>query len=183
MKYQYIPINTLRRSGEKLDGVDLFVAHSTGNPGSTAIQNVSYYIRSANDMSASAHIFVDDKETICCIPLDEKAWGVRYNVNQDNLLFGFDANDRAIQLEMCYGGAIDNKKSYDRYVGEFANLCRTYKKDTKAIVGHYALDPARRTDPLDAFKLVNKDWDDFIKDVDNKRNRLNIITRLIQLKK
>lgn len=183
MKHQYIPINTLRRSGEKLDAVELLVAHDTGNIGSTAIQNVSYYIRSANEMSASAHIFVDDKEAICCIPLDEKAWGVRYNVNQDDILFGFQANDRGIHLEMCYGGKIDNKKAYERYVSEFANLCRIYNLDPmKKIAGHFQLDPARRTDPMGALQSVGKDWDTFLKDVNNKKNRLSIITRLIQFK-
>lgn len=183
MKYQYIPINTLRRSGQKLDAVELLVAHDTGNIGSTAIQNVSYYIRSANEMSASAHIFVDDKEAICCIPLDEKAWGVRYNVNQDNILYGFDANDRSIQIELCYGGKIDSKKAYDNYVDVFVTLCRKYKLcPMSRIAGHFQLDPARRTDPKGGLEYVGKDWDTFLKDVARKKNRLSIITKLIKLK-
>ncbi len=50
-------------------GVRFIVAHDTGNPGSTAANNVSYYERSRNDQSASAHIFVDDKEILECIPV------------------------------------------------------------------------------------------------------------------
>ena len=49
-------------------GVRFIVAHDTGNPGSTAAANVKYYERSRNEMSASAHIFVDDKEIVECIP-------------------------------------------------------------------------------------------------------------------
>ena len=176
-------MGTSRRSGAKLKSVRRLTAHDTGNPGSTAIQNVSYYIRSANEMSASAHIFVDDKEIICCIPLDEKAWGVRYNCTQDNILFGDDANDVSIQIELCYGGRIDNQKAYKNYVELMAFLCRQYSLNPlKNIDGHFQLDPARRTDPIGGLKEVGKDWDSFLKDVNNKKNSLSVLLQIIKLK-
>ena len=49
-------------------GVKFVVAHDTGNPNSTAGQNVAYYEQSRNELSASAHLFVDDREIIECIP-------------------------------------------------------------------------------------------------------------------
>ena len=69
--------------------VKFIVAHDTGNPGSTAQNNVSYYEKTNNETEASAHIFIDDKEIIECIPAltsnkPEKAWHVRYNQSQDN---------------------------------------------------------------------------------------------------
>jgi len=183
IQYKLIPIGTSRRSGIKLKGVRRLTSHDTGNPGSTAIQNVSYYIRSANEMSASAHLFVDDKEIICCIPLDEKAWGVRYNCTQDNILFGDDANDVSIQIELCYGGNIDNQKAYKNYVELMAFLCRQYGLNPlKNIDGHFQLDPARRTDPLGGLKEVGKDWNGFLKDVDNKVTWYkNIISKIKSL--
>lgn len=45
--------------------------------------------------TASAHFFVDDKECIICVPLDEKAWHVLYDTPTDNYYFGDDANDAA----------------------------------------------------------------------------------------
>ena len=53
--------------------------HDTGNPNSTAQHNVDYYKNTYMqdwDSTASAHFFVDDKECIICVPLDEKAWHV-----------------------------------------------------------------------------------------------------------
>ena len=42
---------------------------------------------------ASAHIFVDDKECIVCIPVTEKAWHVLYNTPTDNQWYNADANN------------------------------------------------------------------------------------------
>ncbi|MDR4139193.1 N-acetylmuramoyl-L-alanine amidase, partial [Bacillus cereus] len=47
MKYeiekQYLTSKTKRRSGIKMPGVKFMVAHDTGNPTSTAQNNVTYY--------------------------------------------------------------------------------------------------------------------------------------------
>ena len=52
--------------------------------------------------TASAHFFVDDKECINCIPLDEKAWHVIYDTPKDNYYFGDVANDAAFGEELYY---------------------------------------------------------------------------------
>lgn len=164
-----IPVPTLRRSGQKILGVSFLVSHDTGNDGSNASQNVNYYINSAQSQEASAHYFVDDKQIICCVPETEKAWQVRYSEIADNLLFGKDANDWAIGIELCYHSEnvlVDNLKSYKNYVDLHAYLCLKYKLDPlKAIAGHYKLDPTRRTDPMNAFKYIKKTWELFIADV------------------
>ena len=51
---------------------------------------------------ASAHIFVDDKECIVCIPVTEKAWHVLYNTPTDNQWYNVDANDVAFGVEGSY---------------------------------------------------------------------------------
>lgn len=163
-----IPVPSLRRSGQKIKGVAFIVAHDTGNDGSTADQNVTYFINSAKDTQASAHYFVDDKQIIRCIPEEEKAWHVRYDVPKDNQLYGKDANDWSIGVELCFSskGSMDNGKSYQNYVDLMASLCQKYHIDpTFGIVGHYLLDPTRRTDPINAFKFIGRTWETFIADV------------------
>lgn len=160
-----IPVPSQRRSGQKLLGVRFIVAHDTGNDGSTAAGNASYFTTSANDMQASAHYFVDDKQIICVVPETEKAWHVRYDVPKDNQLYGKDANDWALGIELCFSSkeTIDNEKSYQNYVGLMASLCKKYGLDpAKDIVAHGTLDPARRTDPINAFNVIGKTWDGFI---------------------
>ena len=44
-------------------------------------------------MGINAHFFVDDKECIINVPIDEKAWHVLYDTPTDNYYFGDDAND------------------------------------------------------------------------------------------
>lgn len=171
-----IPKPSARRSGDKIKGVKFIVAHDTGNDNSTAMQNVNYFITSANEMSASAHTFIDDKDIIECVPLDEKAWHVRYNVPVDNTMFGVDANDYAIGVELCYFSKDKERslKAYNNYVEYIAQKTLEYNLNPKTkIVGHYTLDPGRKTDPINAFKTFGKTWEDFIKDLSEARIRLS----------
>lgn len=160
---------TLRRSGQPIERVVFGVAHDTGNDNSTAMQNVDYYIKSANEMEASAHYFVDDKDILCCIPESEKAWHVRRIMTVDNELFGYDANSSSVSVELCYGTAWSkerNMKSYTNYVALWADICKRHKMNPDFhLVGHYKLDPARRSDPLNAFRHMGKTWDQFVADV------------------
>ena len=106
IEFQLLPYGT-RRSGQKLrkGKPEFLVAHDTGNPNSTAQDNVNYYKNTYNidiNRTASAHIFVDDKHAIICVPTTEKAWHVLYNAIQDNLWYGVDANDAAAGVEISY---------------------------------------------------------------------------------
>ncbi len=169
----FIAIGTKRRSGIKNNGIKFLVAHDTGNPNSTARQNVNYFKNSANEMSASAQIFVDDIEVICCIPEDEKAWHVLYGVTTDNNKYGCDANDNAIGVELSYfpNDKERTKRAYDKYVEVFAYLCEKYQlSPLKFISGHFELDPARKTDPMNAFKIIGKNMSSFFEDIKNKMN-------------
>ena len=119
MKYpitkDYLPKGTSRRSGTKMPRVGFIVLHDVGNDGyssktgrrsgTTARNNISYY-RNTPKVSASAHTFIDDKEILECIPATtgtpEKAWHVLYNRTTDNKMYGDDANDIGIGVELCY---------------------------------------------------------------------------------
>ncbi|RYZ84755.1 MAG: N-acetylmuramoyl-L-alanine amidase, partial [Proteobacteria bacterium] len=164
-----LPVGTKRRSGRMLGPVKFLVAHDTGNPGSSARMNVNYYINTANDQSASAHLFVDDKEILECVPAllskPEKAWHVLYNKPKDNELYGADANDNAIGVEYCYGGSIDDDKSYAKYVWLLAKLCYVYNLDpATSIVGHFFLDPKRKTDPVTGLAHSRRTYERLLKD-------------------
>lgn len=159
-----------RRSGIVMPAVKFIVAHDTGNAGSTAAGNVHYYENSRDAMSASAHLFVDDREIIECIPAlsttPEKAWHVIYDVPTDNEMFGDDANDVAIGVELCFGGHINIVEAYKRYVYVMAYICDKYKLDPlKHITAHYILDPKRKVDPLNSLKLLSKTMRDLRNDV------------------
>lgn len=157
----YLTAPSKRRSGIMLKSVGFIVAHDTGNPGSTANGNVTYYENSRDQMSASAHIFVDDRSIIECIPAltgtAEKAWHVVYDTPIDNQMYGDDANDTAIGVELCFGGRINITEAYKRFVYTLAYLCFKYSLDPqKHITGHYILDPKRKVDPQNSLKMLGK---------------------------
>lgn len=152
------------RSGQKINKVRFIVSHDTGNPGSTAYGNRSWFNNA--QPSASAHTFIDDKYILEIIPLNEKAWHVIYNVTTDNKRFGDDANDAAIGVELCWGGKINFQEAYKRYVWYHAYLCKKFGlKPEKHIVSHKELDPGRKIDPQNALNRHGITWEQFIEDV------------------
>lgn len=173
MKYEIIRDYISRgnaRSGQALDEVRFIVSHDTGNPGSTAYANRNYFENV--DPTASAHTFIDDNTILEIIPLDEKAWHVRYSVRADNNRYGADANDAAIGVELAWGGTIDFSAAYERYVWYHAYLIDRFALDPNTdIVAHSTLDPSRRTDPQNALNQYGVSWSDFIQDVTNAHRK------------
>lgn len=165
----FLPVKSKRRSGRKISKVLFLVAHDTGNKNSTARNNVDYYKRTAFDQSASAHIFVDDKQIIECIPAfsyPEKAWHVLYNLPHDNRLFGADANDCAIGVEYCFGDNINADEAYKKYVWTLAKLCYVYKLSPKLhIPSHQMLDPRNRSDPQNGLSRSGRSYKQLLEDV------------------
>jgi N-acetylmuramoyl-L-alanine amidase CwlA len=159
-----------RRSGQLIGAVRFLVAHDTGNPGSTAAGNVAYYQWSRDETSASAHLFVDDRQIIECVPAltqaPEKACHVLQGAPADNQLFGADANDAAIGVVYCYGGSIDADEAYRRYVWVLALLCVRFGLDPAArLVGHFFLDPRRATDPVGGLATSRRTYELLLRDV------------------
>ncbi len=148
-----------------------FVAHDSGNPGATA-ENHFKYFQNLVRRSASAHVFIDDKQILEIIPTGtgsdkaEKAWHVLYNVTTDNERYGDDANDIAIGIELCYGGNINFAAAYDRYVWYLAYCCKRWGKNPLVhIASHRQLDPARKRDCEQALALGGKTLKDLLYDV------------------
>ncbi len=168
---QYLSKPSKRRSGLFISpGVKFVVAHDTGNPGSTAAANVGYYERSRNAESASAHLFVDDKQILECIPAltapPEKAWHVLYRVDTDNRLYGYNANDAAIGVEYCYGAHIDADEAYRKYLWTIAFICHQFGLDPAvSVVGHAFLDPTRKTDPGSGLAYSRRSYEQLLRDI------------------
>jgi N-acetylmuramoyl-L-alanine amidase len=174
MKYDitpmYLPINSKRRSGIKMPRVSFIVAHDTGNKNSTAKQNIQYYINSAFEQYASAHIFVDDTGIYECIPaltgVPEKAWHVLYEKTFDNELFGDDSNDIGVGVEYAFGDNINADESYKRFIWVMAYIAYKFNLDpSNTVIGHMILDPQRKTDPTNGFKQSGRSYEQMLKDV------------------
>jgi N-acetylmuramoyl-L-alanine amidase len=170
------PLGSKRRPGRKSDKILFLVAHDTGNPGASATAHAKWYRNDPNPPPgriSSAHLFVDDREVIETVPsglvgdrVPETAFHVLYNLPTDNQMFGADANNAAIGVELCYGGSIMPEEAYSRYVWTLATLCVAHKLDPKwKIVGHDALDPKRKRDPTQGLNAIGKSFDRLIDDV------------------
>jgi N-acetylmuramoyl-L-alanine amidase CwlA len=163
---KYINIGNAR-SGQKIAKVRFLVAHDIGKGDSTADENRRYF--NNHQPSASAHTFIDPTEILEIVPIDEKAWHVRYDVPADNRMFGDDANDCAIGTELCHGPTQDFKKAYDKYVWYHAYLCDKFGLDPRnEIISHKVLDPGRRSDPDHALNPHGITFAQFIADVEKE---------------
>lgn len=156
------------RSGARINKVRFVVSHETANNNATAEDHYRYF--NNHPGSVSAHTFIDDNTVLEIIPLWEKAWHVNANKPADNQMFGADANDAAIGVELCRTG--DFNKAFDRYVWYHAYLCHKFALDPrKHIVAHSTLDPQRRTDPISWFRQNGVSWANFINHVADYYNR------------
>jgi N-acetyl-anhydromuramyl-L-alanine amidase AmpD len=179
IKNQYID-NPLNRPKTKRPETLFLVAHDTGNMNATAQNHFRYLNRSyhtkagkhyeqGSDASfrvASAHAFIDDRDIVVTVPLDEKAWHVLYDVTTDNKMFGDDANDAAVGIELCYFADVNrSKEAYKRFVWFFAYLMYKYKLTWNKITFHSVLDPGRKTDPQKAFERIGETYQSFLQDV------------------
>ncbi|OXM15239.1 peptidoglycan recognition protein family protein [Paenibacillus herberti] len=181
---RYIRIRSNTRPGTRLSvgSPAFFVAHDTGNPGASADAHFRYFERQM-DRIASAHVFIDDRSIIEIIPTGtgaepaEKAYHVVRNTTIDNEQFGFDANDAAIGVELCYGGMIDFAAAYDRFAWYMAYCCNKWGKLPSAhIVSHKQLDPSRKTDCEQSLTSGGVTFGDLIRDVAARMNNLIIET-------
>ena len=146
IKYEYININEYSRPGIRNNGIDGIVMHYTANNGGTA-RNHKDYFNNLNGVYASAHLFVDDNEAICIIPLDEVAYHANDTVkyNADGTIYKplyskiGNANYGAIGLEMCLdkNGNI-TEKTFQNSVKAVKELVDKYPEITRnTIWRHY----------------------------------------------
>lgn len=145
IKNDYIKINKFTRPGNKLTGVKGIVIHWTANPGASASNHQKYFNNGAGGRYASAHIFVDGKEVLCIIPLNEVAYAAnetgKSKIAKFNGNFGYpggNANGCTISVEMCVekNGTI-SKVVENKTVEVVAELCKKYGLTEKDVYRHY----------------------------------------------
>lgn len=138
IKYEYIRINKFSRPGIKNSRIEGLIMHYTANNGGTARNHKSYF-NNLNGVYASAHLFVDDKEAICIIPLNEVAYhanDIQKYVNGQpyyplRSIIG-NANYSTIGIEMCLdrNGKITEKtfqntvKAVKELIAKYPNITR-----------------------------------------------------------
>ncbi|MBP0725519.1 N-acetylmuramoyl-L-alanine amidase [Bacillus sp. RG28] len=143
----FVQKNKYTRPGTLLNSVKKIVLHWTANPGSSAANHQKYFNGTCihEQRAASAHIFVDDNEAVCIVPLNE----VAYHANGNNEMVNGvpyrgvpeiapNANLKSIGVEMCVqkDGTI-SQATINRTVDVFVELCKMYKLTENDIVRHY----------------------------------------------
>lgn len=126
----FLEINDYSRPGTELKKVKSVFVHYTANPGTSAVQNRSYFANLAQtkERSASAHFIIGyEGEILQCIPLDEQAYGVKTR------------NDDSISIECCYlneNGEF-TQETYDTLIHTLAWLLQEYDLTPEDILRHY----------------------------------------------
>lgn len=146
------------------------VLHETATPGATAENEYRYF--NTNNVSASAHAFVDWNETIQTVPWNEMAWHSKE-----------PANSMFIGIEMCRPAHHDPDKFnivYNETVALFSRLFYLILKINKVTSSNLmSHDEVRlkwhrttHTDPTDYLREYGKDINMFRRDVQAAINKL-----------
>ena len=126
----FLPINEYSRPGIKLSEINGIVVHNTGNPGTTAEQNRSYFksLAETKETYASSHFVIGiDGKIIQCVPLDE----IAYCSNQ--------RNDDTISIECCHSDDTGqfSQATLDALIRLLNWLIKTYDLGRNDILRHY----------------------------------------------
>lgn len=150
----FLTISEYARPGDALKEVNNIFVHYTGNKGTSAKQNRSYFeqLKDTHERGASAHFIIGyEGEIIQCVPLDEIAYAVKTR------------NEDSISIECCYltdDGAF-TQETYDSLLALLDWLTDVYDLETKDILRHY--DSSGKKCPLyyveheDAWKQLKRD--------------------------
>ena len=125
-----LPVNEYSRPGIALSEVNGVVVHYTGNPGTTAEQNRSYFKNLAETKETTIDKLLYqgmDGKIIQCVPLDE----IAYCSNQ--------RNDDTISIECCHSDDTGqfSQDTLDALVQLLNWLIKTYKLSRDDILRHY----------------------------------------------
>lgn len=142
---KFINVNKYARSGKKLRAVKKIVMHYTANAGASAENHYRYFC-GLDDRYASAHFFIDSKDSLCIIPLNELAYhanDVQKRVNgapyRGVSALKPNANELSIGIELCIekDGSF-HPETIKKAIAVTAELCRRYDLNPDVdIVRHY----------------------------------------------
>ncbi len=158
----HIPVTTSnnRRPGRKLTSFEYITIHSTANEKSSAKNERQWLTNSSNQVTASWHIVVDDKEAIEAIPLDEIAW----HAGDGGTGTG---NTRSIGIELCESG--DRSQTLENASMLVAELLRITGLPINRVKQHHDWSGKNCPRILRTGTL----WQDFIANITNKLQATN----------
>lgn len=125
-----LPLNQYSRPGDALPQVNGVVVHYTGNPGTTAEQNRSYFanLAQSGETYASSHFVVGmDGAVVQCVPLDEIAY------------CSTTRNGDTIAIECCHPDEEGQftRETVDALVRLLDWLIETYDLERDDVIRHY----------------------------------------------
>ena len=154
---ELLTINEYSRPAMALEQVNGIVIHYTANPGTTAIQNRSYFenLAETHETKASSHFVIGlEGEIVQCIPCNE----ISYASN--------DRNFDTISIECCIEDETGkfNGNTYDSLVKLTTWLMGRYELSSEDVIRHY--DVTGKNCPK--YYVEHEDaWDEFKEDLLN----------------
>lgn len=145
--------------GKKRSTADIkyIVIHYTGNNGDTARNNGVYFQN--NVVKASAHYFVDSKETIQSVPDDYIAYsvgGAKYNTG--GRLYKIATNANTLNIELCdddkSGGIYPSAKTIENALFLAKWFMGMYNIPKENVIRHYDVNGK----PCPAYWVDNERW-------------------------
>lgn len=137
-KDKFIAPNEFSRPQKKMTEVRKIVIHWTANYGASAMNHFNYF-NTLKGRYASAHFFVDSKEALCIIPLNEIAYHANDGSYKGVPELKPNANFLSVGIEMCVEkDGTFHPDTIKRTEDIAVELCKRYKLDPlKDIVRHY----------------------------------------------
>ncbi|MER8683389.1 hypothetical protein [Mesorhizobium sp. M1405] len=150
------------RPGTALAEVRKIVIGDTGRRGLTAVD-------AAKDLGqAYGHFIVDDTVIIECVPALTSSVGFVEQACFVQLKPGFNAQECAITVNLCFGGQITAKDMYGRCVALAAFVCDRFNLDpTKDVKRAGDIDIARK-DPDQALQAAGTDFQKLLNEIATK---------------
>lgn len=143
---KFIDVNKYARSGKKITAVRKIVMHYTANAGASA-ENHYRYFSNLEGRYASAHFFVDSKDALCIIPLNEVAYHCNdvQKRNKDGSRYRGvaelrpDGNYLSVGIELCIEkNGTFHPETIKKATAVAVELCKRYGLDPMTdIVRHY----------------------------------------------
>ena len=163
----FLTRNEYSRPGNRLSKVTNIFVHYTANPGSSAVQNRSYFEqqKDTHERSVSSHFIIGyEGEILQCVPLNEVAYAVKTR------------NYDSVSIECCHlaeDGSF-TQATYDSLIALLAWLTDVYDLETEDILRHYDCGgkkcPLYYTEHEDAWEQLKRDVERLIFER-NKKSR------------
>jgi N-acetylmuramoyl-L-alanine amidase len=128
---------------------EYIVIHDTGNYNVGANAEMHYNYFNSGNRNASAHFFVDDKQTLQLVEIKDKSWhcgdgGNKYGINNGN----------SIGVEICINKDGNYEATINNTLDLASSLMKTYNIPIERVVRHY--DASKKNCPQNMNN--NGDW-------------------------